>query len=289
MESESLNTLGIQILGGKSKNTTNLNGQNNEKLSHSKKMSDICNRNFDHVSLENFLTFLQRKENSFIPGVNIIAGSAHNEPLRSNLITFLNFLKEQFYDILRKGNKLPQHEVKRIETFVQTEFFKLQTNKCVHQSFINALQSLESYTDSPEAIFDITYSVDKTSVPTTSQNLSVNNNLQAQIENCNNNIPVNHLDSINREDIFNYDSCNSPSWDEASSDFKTTYDHNYSCDMTTNQPIMYTATEIHDDCIQQNTTLPPICSSEKEHSYTKADEKMSKTIAITKLLHKFPL
>lgn len=105
MESESLNTLGIQILGGKSKNTTNLNGQNNEKLSHSKKMSDICNRNFDHVSLENFLTFLQRKENSFIPGVNIIAGSAHNEPLRSNLITFLNFLKEQFYDILRKGHK----------------------------------------------------------------------------------------------------------------------------------------------------------------------------------------
>jgi len=73
MESETLNTLGIQIPGGNSINITKLSGEKNEKLSHSYKMSDICNRNFDHVSLEIFLTFLQRKENSFIPGVNIIA------------------------------------------------------------------------------------------------------------------------------------------------------------------------------------------------------------------------
>ena len=283
MESETLNTLGIQIPGGNSINITKLSGEKNEKLSHSYKMSDICNRNFDHVSLEIFLTFLQRKENSFIPGVNIIADSAHNEPLRSNLITFLNDLKEQFYDLLKKGQCLPQHEVRRIETFVQTEFFKLQTNKCVHQSFVNALQSLESYTDSPEATFDITYSVDKTSVASTSQNMSVNNNLQPQIENCNNNIHINHLDSINGEDMFNYDSCNSPSSDEASSNVKTTYDHNYFCDLSTKQPIMYTATPIPNDCIQQNTTLQPLCSSEKEHSYTNADEKMAKSIAITKL------
>lgn len=270
MESENLNTLGIQIRGGKSINTTNLSGENNDNFTHSHKMSDICNRNFDHVNFENLLTFSQRKENYFIPGVNIIASSAYKEPLRSNLITFLNFLKEQFYDLLRKCQSIPQHEVRRIETFVQTEFFKLQTNKCVHQSFINALQSLESYTDSPEDSFNITYSMDKTPVPSTSQNMYVNNNLQAQNENCNNNIHINHLDSIYEEDIFNYDL-----WDETSIDFKTNNDHNYSCDLTTNQPIMYTATAIPDPCIQQNTTLQPlaICSSEKEHSYPKADEK----------------
>jgi hypothetical protein len=77
-------------------------------------------------------------------------------------------LKEQFYDLLRKG-QFTTNEV--IETFLQTEFFKLQINKRVHQSFVNALQSLESYTDSAKASFDITYSVDKTSVYSTSQNV----------------------------------------------------------------------------------------------------------------------
>ena len=92
---------------------------------------------------------------------------------------------------------LQQNEVRRIETFLQTGFFKLQINKRVLQSFGNALQSLESYTDSAKARFDITYSVDKTSVHSTSQNMSVRNNLQPKIENFNNNIHTNQLDSIN--------------------------------------------------------------------------------------------
>jgi hypothetical protein len=51
MESEILNKLGIQILGGKTINTTYLGGEKNKKLSHTHKMSDICNINFYHVSL----------------------------------------------------------------------------------------------------------------------------------------------------------------------------------------------------------------------------------------------
>ena len=69
-------------------------------------MSDISNRNFDHISLEIFLQFLQLKEKNILSflGVSIIAESlAHKEPLRSNLITCLGYLKEQFYDLLRKG------------------------------------------------------------------------------------------------------------------------------------------------------------------------------------------
>ena len=48
--------------------------------------------------------------------------------------------------------------------------------------------------------------MDKTSVHSTSQNMSVKNNLQPKIENFNNNIHTNHLDSINGVHIFNYDS-----------------------------------------------------------------------------------
>jgi hypothetical protein len=40
----------------------------------------------------------------------------------------------------------------------------------------------------------------------TSHNMSVKNNLQPKIENFNNNIHTNHLDSINGVHIFNYDS-----------------------------------------------------------------------------------
>lgn len=124
--------------------------------------------------------------------------------------------------------------------------------------------------------------MDKTSVHSTSQNMSVRNNLQPKIENFNNNIHTNQLDSINgvHNQLW---SCYSPSWDETSSDCTTTYDHNYSCDLTTNQPIIYTTTAIPNYYIQQNTTLQPICSSEKEHSYTKADDKIPKSIAIIKL------
>ena len=61
---------------------------------------------FRSYQLWNLLTIstTKGKEHSFIPGVSIIAESlVHKEPLRSNLITCLDYLKEQFYDLLRKG------------------------------------------------------------------------------------------------------------------------------------------------------------------------------------------
>ena len=69
--------------------------------------------------------------------------------------------------------------------------------------------------------------------------------------------------------IFNYDSV-IHRHGMKHPDCTTTSDHNYSCDLTTNQPIIYTTTAIPNDYIQQNTTLQPICSIEKEHSHTKA-------------------
>ena len=82
--------------------------------------------------------------------------------------------------------------------------------------------------------------------------------------------------------IFNYDSV-IHRHGMKHPDCTTTSDHNYSCDLTTNQPIIYTTTAIPNDYIQQNTTLQPICSIEKEHSHTKADDKIPKSIAIIKL------
>lgn len=38
---------------------------------------------------------------------------------------------------------MPQHETQKLETFAQKEFFILQTNKVIHNSFINSMNSLK--------------------------------------------------------------------------------------------------------------------------------------------------
>ena len=106
MESETLNTLGIQNLGGKSIKRTNLSGGKIMKNFHIHTDVWHFQQEFRPYQLRNLFTIstTKGKEHAFIPGVSIIAESlAHKKPLWSNLITCLDYLKEQFYDLLRKG------------------------------------------------------------------------------------------------------------------------------------------------------------------------------------------
>ena len=65
---------------------------------------------------------------SRISGVNYINGLTNEDPLKYDLSKFMNFLKNEFEAIIVRSKTLPQQETQKIQTYVQKEFFLLQTN-----------------------------------------------------------------------------------------------------------------------------------------------------------------
>lgn len=58
-----------------------------------KKIAPICKRTFNHINIENFCEFLNKKENIIIPGVKQIYENCMNEPLTTDIQDFfLSFL-----------------------------------------------------------------------------------------------------------------------------------------------------------------------------------------------------
>ena len=78
---------------------------------------------------------------SRISGVNYINGLINEDPLKYDLSKFMNFLKNEFEAIIVRSKTLPQHEAQKIQTYVQKEFFLLQTNGKIDKSFVSALNS----------------------------------------------------------------------------------------------------------------------------------------------------
>lgn len=124
-------------------------------------------RSFDHVNLENLAIFMKEERISRISGVNYINGLINEDPLKYDLSKFMNFLKNEFEAIIVRSKTLPQHETQKIQTYVQKEFFLLQTNGNIHKSFVSALNSLNTdhHVQSETNILEHDYSkIDKSTV-----------------------------------------------------------------------------------------------------------------------------
>jgi hypothetical protein len=107
-----------------------------------KKIAPICKRTFNHINIENFCEFLNKKENIIIPGVKQIYENCMNEPLTTDIQDFLSFIKKKFNCLNDIAKRIPQHETHKIDTFLQKEFLRLQINPEVHNAFVLSLESL---------------------------------------------------------------------------------------------------------------------------------------------------
>ena len=107
-----------------------------------KKIAPICKRTFNHINIENFCEFLNKKENIIIPGVKQIYENCMNEPLTTDIQDFLSFIKKKFNCLNDTAKRIPQHETHKIDTFLQKEFLRLQINPEVHNAFVLSLESL---------------------------------------------------------------------------------------------------------------------------------------------------
>lgn len=84
-----------------------------------------------------YLEVLKEERISRISGVNYI----NEDPLKYDLCKFMNFLKNEFEAVIVRSKTLPLHETQKIQTYVQKEFFLLQTNGKIDKSFVSALNS----------------------------------------------------------------------------------------------------------------------------------------------------
>jgi hypothetical protein len=107
-----------------------------------KKIAPICKRTFNHINIENFCEFLNKKENIIIPGVKQIYENCMNEHLTTDIQDFLSFIKKKFNCLNDTAKRIPQHETHKIDTFLQKEFLRLQINPEVHNAFVLSLESL---------------------------------------------------------------------------------------------------------------------------------------------------
>ena len=88
-----------------------------------KKIAPICKRTFNHINIENFCEFLNKKENIIIPGVKQIYENCMNEPLTTDIQDFLSFIQKKKFNCLNDiAKRIPQHETHKIDSFYKKNF-----------------------------------------------------------------------------------------------------------------------------------------------------------------------